>query len=417
MTPSNALAVELEDVSKRFRRVRDRRTTLKERIVRGREQQVDEFWAVRDVSLQIPAGSVFGLAGHNGSGKSTVLKVIAGVYRPTHGSFRVRGRVAALIELGAGFHPDLSGRENIRLNGSILGLDRRTVASATDEIIEFSGIGDFIDEPVKTYSSGMYVRLGFSVAVHMRPDVLLVDEVLAVGDEDFQRRCLDHLHMLRRSGCTIVVVSHSLSLMESLCDDVAWLDHGRLQASGPASDVIGRYLAQVNAAEAARAVAQDDAPATVPDSGQRVEGGPVRLTRLALIDDHAAALRIAVAGEPMRLRVWWEALQRVEHPVLSLSMRWEGGATVGLSSAHAAEPIPALEGSGWLDVVVPGALNAGHYELGCTLSDGGHVLDRWAEAAEVVVRPGPGPAREGLVTLDAAFVVHRDEPVQPRPVG
>ena len=168
--------------------------------MRGRARNAEDFWAVRDLSLQIPKGSVYGLIGHNGSGKSTLLKMIGGIYRPTEGTITTDGRVAALIELGAGFHPDMTGRENIALNGSILGLPRKEIADVTDEIIDFSGLGDFINDPVKHYSSGMYVRLGFSVAVHMKPDVLLIDEVLAVGDEEFQRKCFDHLYALRRSG-------------------------------------------------------------------------------------------------------------------------------------------------------------------------------------------------------------------------
>ena len=188
-------AVELRGVGKRFQRHADRRSTLKERIVRGRSKQTQDFWAVRDISLAIPRGSVYGIIGHNGSGKSTLLKLMTGIYRPTEGSIATEGRVAALIELGAGFHPDMTGRENIKLNrvnlGSFAKRDRElSTRSSTFPVYEF------IDDPVKNYSSGMYVRLGFSVAVHMRPDILLVDEVLAVGDEEFQRKCFDHLYTL-----------------------------------------------------------------------------------------------------------------------------------------------------------------------------------------------------------------------------
>ena len=200
------IAVGIDDVGKRFMRSAERRNSIKERIVRGRARRAEDFWAVRNVSLDIPKGSVYGLIGHNGSGKSTLLKMIGGIYRPTEGSITSQGRIASLIELGAGFHPEMTGRENIGLNGSILGLPRKEIAAVTDEIIEFSGLRDFIDDPVKHYSSGMYVRLGFAVAVHMKPDVLLVDEVLAVGDEEFQRKCFDHLYALRRAGKTIVVV-------------------------------------------------------------------------------------------------------------------------------------------------------------------------------------------------------------------
>ena len=239
-------------MGKRFIRHTDRRNSIKERIVRGRARNPEDFWAVRDLTLQIPKGSVYGLIGHNGSGKSTLLKMIGGIYRPTEGTIATEGRVAALIELGAGFHPDMTGRENIALNGSILGLPRKEIPAVTEEIIEFSGLGDFINDPVKHYSSGMYVRLGFSVAVHMKPDVLLVDEVLAVGDEEFQRKCFDHLYGLRRAGKTIIVVSHGLGQLEGLCDEIAWLERGMMQQHGPAVETIAAYLRKVNADESAR---------------------------------------------------------------------------------------------------------------------------------------------------------------------
>ena len=178
--------------------------------------------------------------------------MMAGIYRPSEGTIATEGRVAALIELGAGFHPDMTGRENIALNGSILGLPRKEISDVTEEIIDFSGLGDFINDPVKHYSSGMYVRLGFSVAVHMKPDVLLVDEVLAVGDEEFQRKCFDHLYSLRRAGKTIIVVSHGLGQLEGLCDEIAWLERGVLQQHGPAVETIAAYLRKVNADESAR---------------------------------------------------------------------------------------------------------------------------------------------------------------------
>ena len=220
--------------------------------MRGRARKPEDFWAVRDVSLQIPKGSVYGLIGHNGSGKSTLLKMIGGIYRPTEGTDRHGRSRGCADRAGRRLPPDMTGRENIVLNGSILGLPRKEINAVTDEIIEFSGLGDFINDPVKHYSSGMYVRLGFSVAVHMKPDVLLVDEVLSVGDEEFQRKCFDHLYALRRSGRTIIVVSHGLGQLEGLCDEIAWLEHGTSWSDGSAVDTIGAYLRRVNADEASR---------------------------------------------------------------------------------------------------------------------------------------------------------------------
>ena len=239
----------VDGVSKRFRLERNRPSSLKEAILRiGRTRHTDEFWALQNINLEIAAGSFFGLIGHNGSGKSTLLRLMAGVHRPTIGSVEANGRLSALLELGSGFHPDLTGRENVYLNGAMLGMTRKQMTAAMDGIIEFSGIGDFIDEPVKIYSSGMYVRLGFSVAVHIDPDVLLVDEVIAVGDEEFQRKCLMHLDMLRANGTTIVLVSHNTGLMAD-CHQVGRLDHGRLVEVGAPDDVISAYLASVGSTD------------------------------------------------------------------------------------------------------------------------------------------------------------------------
>ncbi|HBX79404.1 MAG TPA: ABC transporter ATP-binding protein, partial [Acidimicrobiaceae bacterium] len=225
----------VEHVSKEFRLQKDRASSLKELVTRrGRDRSTNHFWALDDVSLEIPDGSMYALVGHNGSGKSTLLRCIAGIYRPDRGQVRVKGRISTLLELGAGFHPDLSGRENVYLNATILGLTKKEIDQKFDEIVEFAGVEQFIDSPVKVYSSGMYVRLGFSVAVHVKPEILIIDEVIAVGDEQFQRKCFDHLYGLRRDGVTIVVVTHGMGTVETMCDGAAWLDHGKLQMAGPA---------------------------------------------------------------------------------------------------------------------------------------------------------------------------------------
>lgn len=218
--------VRVQDVSKRFQLHKDK--SLKERVMfLGRaRKQVEDFWALQDVSLDIATGSTVGLVGHNGSGKSTLLKVVGGIIQPTSGSVVRRGRMAALLELGAGFHPDLSGRENVYLNAAILGLSKLETDKHFDEIVEFSGIEEFIDTQVKFYSSGMYVRLAFSVAVHVDPDLLLVDEVLAVGDEPFQRKCMDKIAQFQAEGRTIVLVSHSSDQVGRLCDRVVVMHAG-----------------------------------------------------------------------------------------------------------------------------------------------------------------------------------------------
>lgn len=241
--PEPLVVVRVRDVSQRFVIRRDK--SLKERLLNARRSTAhkNEFFALRDINFDVSAGSTVGLIGANGSGKSTLLKTIAGVLQPTTGEVLHRGRIAALLELGAGFHPDLTGRENVFLNSSILGLTKKETSRYFDSIVEFSGVEQFIDTQVKFYSSGMYVRLAFSVAVHVDPDILIIDEVLAVGDEAFQSKCLERIHAFQRAGKTIILVSHALSQIETLCDRTIVLDHGRLAFDGHPTDGI-RVLRQ-----------------------------------------------------------------------------------------------------------------------------------------------------------------------------
>jgi homopolymeric O-antigen transport system ATP-binding protein len=229
-------AIVAKDVTKIYRRFlhQNQFKTLKSALLTGSllsDLKADEtFTALDGVSFDVPTGSTFGVIGANGSGKSTLLKLLAGITKPTRGALSVQGRISALIELGAGFHPEISGRENVYINGIMLGLNRREIEDRFDEIVEFAEMRRFIDAPVKTYSSGMYMRLGFSVAIHVEPEVLLIDEVLAVGDEAFTRKCLDKIGEFRRRGRTILIVTHSLGLVEKMCDDVLWLRQGKVEA-------------------------------------------------------------------------------------------------------------------------------------------------------------------------------------------
>jgi ABC-type polysaccharide/polyol phosphate transport system ATPase subunit len=237
----NNVAVKIDGVSKKFRLYKERNQNLKTAIMRGRISTHEDFWALSDVTFDIRQGETFGFVGDNGSGKSTLLKCMARILYPDKGQITSYGRVAALLEVGSGFHPELSGRENIFLNGSILGMPKREVESKFDAIVDFSGVSDFIDQPVKNYSSGMYVRLGFSVAIHVDPDILLVDEVLAVGDESFQAKCAEKFVEFKNQGKTVVIVSHALGTMSEMCDRVAWIDHGHLQTVGRPDEVIAEY--------------------------------------------------------------------------------------------------------------------------------------------------------------------------------
>src|SRR5215212_9529009 len=248
-------AIEVTNATKIYRRFGHKRqfATLKSALLRGsliRDLRPEEtFTAVSDVSFTVPPGTTLGVIGRNGSGKSTMLKLVAGITKPTSGTVNVNGRISALIELGAGFHPEISGRENVFINGIMLGLTKRDVAARFDEIVEFAELRDFIDAPVKTYSSGMYMRLGFAVAIHVDPDVLLVDEVLAVGDEGFTHKCLDKFGEFKRRGKTILLVTHSLNLVERFCDEALWLDAGKVRGSGDPKRVVGAYVTAVEDSE------------------------------------------------------------------------------------------------------------------------------------------------------------------------
>jgi ABC-2 type transport system ATP-binding protein len=251
-------AIEVERVSKRFRLYRERPSSVKQRLLVTRSK-AEDFWALRDISFEIEQGASIGLIGHNGSGKTTLLKCIAGILRPTEGTIRSRGRMAALLELGAGFHPELTGRENVFLNASFLGLDRRATERVYDDIVAFAELEEFMDNQVKFYSSGMLVRLGFAVAVHFDPEILLIDEVLAVGDESFQRRCIERVREFQRDGRTIVLVTHALDTVVDVCDRAVMLDHGLLHTSGEPAEVV-RELRH-------RLLSRD--PEFVPEEGSR----------------------------------------------------------------------------------------------------------------------------------------------------
>src|SRR5438552_8141944 len=247
-------AIELTDVTKIYRRYSGGQlATLKSALLQRsilRDLQASETYpALTDVSFTVPRGSTYGVIGRNGSGKSTALKLVAGITKPTTGSVRVSGRISALIELGAGFHPEISGRENVYINGIMLGLTKREIADRFDEIVDFAELREFIDAPVKTYSSGMYMLLGFAVPINVNPDVLLVDDVLAVGDEGFTHKCLDKFAEFRRRNKTILLVTHSLNLVERFCDEALWLDAGHAMAHGDPKRVIGAYLAKVEEGE------------------------------------------------------------------------------------------------------------------------------------------------------------------------
>ena len=388
-------AISVENVRKRFRLYHERNQSLKASVLRGRRARYDEFWALKDVSFEVPVGSTFGLIGENGSGKSTMLKCMAKILRPESGSIVSRGKVSALLELGAGFHPELSGRENVYLNGAILGLSKRQLQDRFDEIVEFAGISQFIDSPVKNYSSGMYVRLGFSVAINVDPDILLIDEVLAVGDADFQRKCSEKIADFRKQGKTIVIVSHSLPSVRVLCDEVALLEHGELLDLGPAPAVIDHYLA--------------DAFSDRSDEGGHVRwgSGEVRIEGVELVDSKLRLGARVRTGDDVTLRFHYDAREPVNDVMIGMAIETIDGMTVtGPNTRDGGFHCDRLQGRGFVDLRVPRLmLLAGTYDVTASVYsfDGLHPYDHVQHIFRFDVDHGDPHEDNGVMSLDGTW--------------
>ena len=380
-------AVEAVGLSKKFLLAAERRTSLKERLVRGRPPAPRTFWALKDATFSVPKGSSLGIIGHNGSGKSTALKVLTGIYRPTSGTVQVNGSVSALLEVGAGFHPELTGRENIRLNATILGFTNREIDRLMDQIIDFADIGEHIDAPLKHYSSGMYVRLGFAVAVMVRPEILIVDEVIAVGDEEFQRKCYDYLYDLRRGGTSLIVVSHGLGQINDLCDEAIWLDSGVPQMLGPSRQVTKAYLDSVNAKEAARAPAA--AVDSLPAPSARRGTGQVRVTGVELVRTDGTPVTPVSTGDPLTIRLSYVAVVPVRDVSFSVSIENAAGLPVMASSSGAIALGDVDVGSGSIEFATDELLIApGMYNLTTTVTAENSVLDADDVGVPLVIRSG-----------------------------
>ncbi len=380
------VALSADHLSKCFRLTRDRRFTVKERFVRGRAKGYQEFWALRDVTFEVKKGSFFGIVGHNGSGKSTALKVLAGIYRPSSGAVTVNGRLRALLELGAGFHPELTGRENIQLNASILGMTQREIRMHMDEIIEFAGIGEFIDSPVKVYSSGMAVRLGFAVAVKMDPEILIVDEVIAVGDEEFQRRCQEYMFQLRRQGKTIVLVTHAMGVVQDLCDEALWLDHGTVKTLGTANDVVRQYMQQVNTVEASRsAVLPGALGALDPD---RRGSGEIRVSGVEVLHLDGEPVTVVTSNMACRFRIRLSASEPVADFHVSLGFYTETGVCVSfVETRRSGKQQSVAAGDGYIDFDMSALpLQPGTYLLSVVVSREGHFYDLLDQDVVLLVR-------------------------------
>ncbi len=332
-------AIVADNISKVFHLNEDPAHSIKERILRFGRTQHRDFIALQPLDLSIESGTTLGILGHNGSGKSTLLKCLSGILKPTTGTIKLRGRLASLLELGAGFHPELTGRENVYINAAFLGISRKEIDRIFDDIVEFAQLDQFIDEPVKHYSSGMYVRLGFAVAVNVDPDILLVDEVLAVGDEVFQRRCLDRIRQFQQEGRTIVVVTHAADLVRQVCDRAIVLDHGKLVADGRPGEAIRifREHLQGNLIEGGAA-----APP---------ESGALRIVGAEVHHAHEHDRRFILPGEALDLEVQYESDATIDRPTLNVSIVSSFGQIVFALDLDLTEHgVPTLGHSGTITV-------------------------------------------------------------------
>jgi ABC-2 type transport system ATP-binding protein len=342
-------AVEFHDVFKRYRVYRQRYRSLKEIVLKHRFGEWEDRWALRGVSFQVPHGETFGIIGPNGAGKSTALKLMARIMEQDRGEIRVTGRVSGLLELAAGFQPEYTGRENVYLNASLLGLTRRDIDERFDKIVEFSELADHIDSPVRTYSSGMYMRLGFSVAIHVEPEIMVVDEILAVGDEAFQLKCYTWLEQFQKQGGTVVLVSHNLGQVRSVCSRVAWIMDGRVAYIGDADDAVDRYLAQV----------RDGGP--MPDGGLQVLSGDeaakrpaAELVHVIFRDKNGEPANEFVSGEAMTIEVSYRVNRRVDAPVFGIAFHRSDDVYVyGTNSAVDHFRIDALDRDGRIRIKYP----------------------------------------------------------------
>jgi lipopolysaccharide transport system ATP-binding protein len=348
------LALQVSGLSKRYRigeyssdtQLREVIMKAVARLVR-RERAADQIiWAVNHISFEVRQGEVLGIVGRNGAGKSTLLKLLSRITYPTSGTIKVRGRVASLLEVGTGFHEELTGRENIYLNGSILGMKKGEIDRRLEEIVEFSGIGQFIDTPIKRYSSGMRLRLGFSVAAHLSPDILLVDEVLAVGDADFQKKCLDVMDGLRTSGRTVLFVSHNMAAVESLCSRCLWIDAGKLRADGEARSIVADYM---------RTFAQSSSgTVNLENIESRTGNGEARFTGMEFLNEAGQPTSMVRSGDRLTLRLHYRANRQLRDLVVGISIDNEYGTMIAASNNWGTgDSIPVVEpGEGYADLEI-----------------------------------------------------------------
>ncbi len=357
-------AIEVCNITKRFR-LSSSAGSLKTAVIDWVRRRPDkQFTALDDVSFTVSKGETLGLIGSNGAGKSTMLSIIARTLSPTAGCVRSTGVISSLLELGAGFHPDLTGRENVLLYGAIMGISRETMRSRFDAIVDFSGLADFIDQPVRFYSSGMYVRLGFAVAVQVDPDILLVDEVLAVGDLDFQKKCLDKMAEFRRAGKSMLIISHDMHTIRSVSDRIAYLDHGVLKGIGAPQEMTTRYGA-------------DTITGTAGGTKREWGTGEARLTSVSLVDHDGAPCLVAPPDQKLRIALAWVASTCIDKPTFGFSIADGDEKTVyGSNTEIDGIDIPFIEGYGTLVLEIDASsLHAGNYMMSFSLHSRNHAIN------------------------------------------
>jgi lipopolysaccharide transport system ATP-binding protein len=365
-----------EEIENLIRRVRNGKASLIGNSVESDQSRY--YWALREVSFDVMPGEVVGIIGKNGAGKSTLFKLLSRITEPTTGEAFMRGRVASLLEVGTGFHPELSGRENIFLSGTIMGMSRREIATHFDEIVDFAEVGNYLDTPVKRYSSGMYVRLGFAIAAHLTCEILIVDEVLAVGDADFQRKCLGKMHTVAREGRTVLFVSHSMPTVQNLCSRAIWLSGGSIQADGEPAEIISSYLEAIDGG-----LAQP-----LRDRTDRTGNRRGIVTEIRVISAGLTAGTVSTSGETI-FEISYDSFETISQPVFALGVYDNRlNNLVHLSSSLASWSFGSIKGKGSVVCKVPFLpCHPGNYTLNVTLHDGPELVDRVEHAAQFRVVP------------------------------
>jgi len=397
---SQSVALTVDHLTKTFKLHHEKTNSLKQLIANRGRSRYDEFTALDDVTFDVREGEVFGVIGHNGSGKSTLLKCMAGILQPNAGSVSVAKRMSALLELGAGFHPELSGRENVFLNAAILGMSRRDIARRFDEIVEFSGLEAFIDTPVKTYSTGMYVRLAFAVAINVDPQLLIIDEILAVGDVTFQQKCMEKFVDFRNEGRTIILVTHALGSVKDMCDRAVWLTHGKITGEGDPGELVDAYTETMLGS-------RDRAD----DGSLRRGSGEIQITNVELFaSEEGRPVKRFRTGENIRVRLHYAAEKAVPKPVFGFEIEHLGSATVTAPCTRDVGLLPdRIDGRGHIDITMENvSLLAGTYDLHTSITDFNrqHEYDRLHVALRFDVMTGRPYETGGVVSLRPSWTIN-----------